>query len=98
MYGIDVKEEGRIGSESLEIKGFSDLPGQTGLMLMTMTVGMMLASFIAPKMAIKTSHKYTMILGFVIAIGGCLIMRNRFTTDTGFMSLFPGLLIFGVLS
>ena len=44
----------------------------------------------------KAGHKYTMILGFVIAIGGCLIMRNRFTPDTGFMSLFPGLLIFGV--
>lgn len=69
---------------------------QTGLMLMPMTVGMMLASYIAPKMAMKTGHKYTMILGFVIAIGGCLFMRNRFTPDTGFMSLFPGLLVFGV--
>ena len=69
---------------------------QTGLMLMPMTVGMMLASFIAPKMSTKTGHKYAMIMGFMIAIGGCLIMRNRFTPDTGFMSLFPGLLIFGV--
>ena len=42
------------------------------------------------------SHKYTMILGFVIAIVGCLAMRNRFTPDTGFMSLFPCLLIYGV--
>ena len=57
---------------------------------------MMLASFIAPKMAIKAGHKYAMIIGFVIAICGCLIMRNRFTPDTGFASLFPGLLIFGV--
>ena len=61
---------------------------ETGLMLMPMTVGMMLVSFIAPKMAMKIGHKYTMILGFVIAIGGCLAMRNRFTPDTGFMSLF----------
>ena len=66
---------------------------ETGLMLMPMTVGMMLVSFIAPKMAMKIGHKYTMILGFVIAIGGCLAMRNRFTPDTGFMSLFPCLLI-----
>ena len=29
---------------------------QTGLMPMPMTVGMMLASFIAPKMAMKTGH------------------------------------------
>lgn len=69
---------------------------ETGLMLMPMTVGMMLVSFIAPKMAMKIGHKYTMILGFVIAIGGCLAMRNRFTPDTSFMSLFPCLLIYGV--
>ena len=69
---------------------------QTGLMLMPMTVGMMLASFIAPKMAVKIGHRYTMLLGFVIAIGGCLIMRNRFTPDTGFVTLFPGLFIYGV--
>lgn len=69
---------------------------ETGLMLMPMTVGMMLASFIAPKMAMRIGHKYTMVLGFVIAIGGCFIMRNRFTPDTSFMSLFPCLLIYGV--
>ena len=69
---------------------------ETGLMLMPMTVGMMSASFLAPKMAMKIGHKYTMIMGFVIAIGGCLAMRNRFTPDTGFMSLFPCLLLYGV--
>ena len=69
---------------------------ETGLMLMPMTVGMMSASFLAPKMAMKIGHKYTMIVGFVIAIGGCLAMRNRFTPDTGFMSLFPCLLLYGV--
>ncbi len=69
---------------------------ETGLILIPMTVGMMTASFAAPKMAMKTGHKYTMVLGFVIAIGGCLMMRNRFTPDTGFMSLFPCLFIFGV--
>ena len=68
---------------------------QTGLMLMPMTVGMMMASFIAPKMAMKASHKYIMILGFVIAISGCLLMRNRFTPDNSFMSLFPSMLIYG---
>ena len=47
---------------------------ETGLMLMPMTVGMMLASFIAPKMAMKIGHKYTMILGFAIAIGVVLTL------------------------
>ena len=69
---------------------------ETGLMLIPMTVGMMTASFAAPKIAMKIGHKYTMVLGFVIAIGGCLMMRDRFTPDTGFMSLFPCLFIFGV--
>lgn len=69
---------------------------ETGLMLIPMTVGMMSASFAAPRMAMKIGHKYTMILGFLISIGGCFIMRNRFTHDAGFMSLFPCLLVFGV--
>ena len=69
---------------------------QTGLMLMPMTVGMMLASFAAPKMAMKIGHKYTMALGFAISIVGCLLMRDRFTADTAFMDLFPCLLIYGV--
>ena len=69
---------------------------ETGLMLIPMTVGMMIASFVAPKMAMMIGHKYTMVLGFVISIGGCFIMRDRFTPDTDFMSLFPCLLIFGV--
>ena len=69
---------------------------ETGLMLIPMTVGMMIASFVAPKMAMMIGHKYTMVLGFVISIGGCFIMRDRFTPDTGFLSLFPCLLIFGV--
>ena len=69
---------------------------ETGLMLLPMTVGMMLASFVAPKMAMKIGHKYTMSLGFVISIGACLLMHNRFTPDISFMSLFPCLLIYGV--
>ena len=68
---------------------------ETCLMLMPMTVGMMLVSFIAPKMAMKIGHKHTMTLGFVIAIGGCFILRNQFAPDASFMRLFPGLLIFG---
>ena len=37
-----------------------------------------------------------MTVGFVIAIGGCIMMRNKFTPDAGFMTLFPCLLIYGV--
>ena len=69
---------------------------KTGLMLMPMTVGMLLVSLIAPRMAMKIGHKYCILAGFVIAVGGCFILRNRFTPDIGFLSLMPGMFIYGV--
>lgn len=69
---------------------------ETGLMLIPMTAGMMLVSLVAPKLATKIGHKYSMILGFAVAIAGCLILRQQFNTDLTFLSLFPGMFIFGV--
>jgi len=68
---------------------------KTGLMLMPMTVGMLLVSFIAPKTAMKIGHRYGMLIGFVIAVGGCFILRNQFKPDAGFLSLLPGMFIYG---
>ena len=68
---------------------------ETGLTLVPMTVGMMAASLVAPKLAVKIGHRYSMILGFAIGIAGCLILRNRFTPDITLTSLLPGMLIFG---
>ena len=68
---------------------------KTGLMIMPMTVGMLLVSLMAPKMAVKIGHKYCMIIGFVIAVCGCFILRNQFRPDAGFLSLLPGMLIYG---
>ncbi|MBQ6326596.1 MAG: MFS transporter [Clostridia bacterium] len=68
---------------------------ETGLMLMPMTVGMLLVSLIAPKIAMSIGHRCGMLIGFVIAIGGCLILRNRFTPDVGFLSLLPGMFVYG---
>ena len=69
---------------------------ETGLTLVVpMTVGMMAASLVAPKLAVKIGHRYSMILGFAIGIAGCLILRNRFTPDITLTSLLPGMLIFG---
>lgn len=68
---------------------------ETGLTLVPMTVGMMAASIVAPKLAVKIGHRYSMILGFAIGIAGCLILRNRFTPDITLTSLLPGMLVFG---
>ena len=68
---------------------------KTGLMLMPMTIGMLLVSLIAPKMAVKIGHRYSILIGFVIAAGGCFILRNKFTPDAGFLSLLPGMFIYG---
>ena len=44
---------------------------ETGLMLITMTAGMLLVSLLAPKVSMKLGRKYSMILGFAVAIVGC---------------------------
>ena len=68
---------------------------ETGLTLVPMTMGMMAASIVAPKLAAKIGHRYSMIPGFAIGIAGCLILRNRFTPDITITSLLPGMFVFG---
>ncbi len=68
---------------------------ETGLILMPMTIGMLSVSLAAPKMAMKIGHRYSMLIGFVIAVGGCFILKDQFTADTGFLSLLPGMFIYG---
>ena len=36
-----------------------------------------------------------MLIGFVIAAGGCLILRTQFTPDVGFLNLLPGMFVYG---
>ena len=68
---------------------------ETGLMLMPMTVGMLLVSLIAPRIAMKIGHRYGILIGFVIAAAGCLILRTQFTPEVGFLSLLPGMFVYG---
>lgn len=67
----------------------------TGLVLLPLTVGMLLLSILAPKFAIKLNHKVTMLIGFIIAIIGCLLLSYQFTLTATFMDLVPGMFIFG---
>ena len=67
----------------------------TGLTLLPLTFGMLLFSLMAPKLAIRLNHKFVMVLGFVIAILGCLILSYQFTLHATFMDLLPGMFVFG---
>lgn len=68
---------------------------RTGLVLLPLTFGMLSLSILAPKFAMKLNHKTTMVIGFVIAIIGCLILSYKFTLTATMMDLLPGMFIFG---
>lgn len=67
----------------------------TGIVLLPLTFGMLIFSIMAPKFAIRLSHKYAMIIGFSIAIVGCLLLSYQFTLTTRFIDLLPGMFIYG---
>lgn len=66
----------------------------TGLTLLSGTAGLLLCSMIAPKLAIKLNHKTMMIIGFIIAIIGAIILRSQFYLDMNYTYLLLGLFIF----
>ncbi len=67
----------------------------TGLILLPLTLGLLLFSVLAPKLAMKFNHKTIMIMGFVISIIGCLLLSYQFTLTANFMDILPGMFIFG---
>ncbi|MCR5026189.1 MAG: MFS transporter [Methanobrevibacter sp.] len=67
----------------------------TGLVLLPFTIGLLLFAVIAPKLAIKLNHKIIMLIGFAIAIAGCLLLSHQFTLTTRFTDILPGMLISG---
>ena len=87
---------GSLFSVSIYLQTVLDLSAfNTGLVLLPLTFGMLIFSVIAPRIAIKVSHKYAMIIGFAIAIIGCLILSYQFTLTATFMDLLPGMFIYG---
>ena len=69
---------------------------KTGLMLLPLTLGMLLVSLTVSKFTTKFGHKALMLFGFAVAIVGCLILSRQFTVDASFLSLAPGMFIFGI--
>ena len=68
----------------------------TGLTLLPSTVGLLITSLIAPKLAIKFNHKIIMVIGFILAIGSTFLLKYQFGLNTHFIDLAPGLTVFGL--
>ena len=68
----------------------------TGLAVLPLTVGLLLSSILAPKLAIKTSHKKIIITGFIIAIIGTFLLKYNFGLNTNVVDLIPGLGVLGI--
>ena len=88
---------GSLFSVSIYLQTVLDLSAfNTGLVLLPLTFGMFIFSILAPKFAKKIGHKYAMVIGFVIAIIGCLLLSYQFRLSTTFLDLLPGMFIYGV--
>ncbi len=74
----------------LQLDAFS-----TGLNLLPATMGMLIASIIAPKLIGKLTHKIVMAIGFLISIIAVSILSTQFGVNTSFESIAPGMFLFG---
>ncbi|MGL4669795.1 MAG: MFS transporter [Methanobacteriaceae archaeon] len=70
-------------------------PFQTGLVLMAMTTGLLVLSFVAPKLIKWLSHKQVISIGLIMGIIGTIMLSNKFGLSTGLWDIVPGMLILG---
>ena len=94
---VGVSMAGAIFSISVYLqsaRGFSAI--QTGINLLPLTLGMLLVALLASNIAIKLGHKLTMLIGFVLAIIGSLILCRQFDGDATLLTLGPGMFILGM--
>lgn len=69
---------------------------KTGLTLLPATIGLLITSILAPKLAMRFNHKIIMIIGFIIAIGSTFLLKYQFGLNTRFIDLAPGLTVLGL--
>lgn len=67
----------------------------TGLYLLPDTVGMLIASVIAPRLTKKISHRIIMSIGFLISIIAAAMLSTQFGINTTFESIALGMFLFG---
>lgn len=66
-----------------------------GLSLLPLTMSMLVFSLIAHRLAHYIKPTYLVSLGLIIAILGCLMLRNTFTLETTLLDLVPGTAFIG---
>jgi MFS family permease len=76
------------------VRGYSAI--QTGLSLTPATIGILLASALAERMAQRRLQKRLIAGGFLFAIVGIILLLTLGQATTNVLALVPGLLIFGV--
>lgn len=68
----------------------------TGLALMPLTIGLLVFSLFAPKLSLKIkSHKKVLILGLLVAIIGCFLLKYKFGLNTKIQDIVVGMFLIG---
>lgn len=68
----------------------------TGLNLLPLTIGILVASLISSKLTVRFNHKFMICLGFLIAIAGSLLLSYQFTLVPSFEIILPEMFILGI--
>jgi MFS family permease len=76
------------------VRGYNAI--QTGLILIPATIGILLSSALAQRMAQRRSQSTLIRSGFVITIAGMLLLLWLASATSSILNFIPGLLLFGV--
>ena len=77
-----------------EVRHFDAI--QTGLMLTPATVGVLVASAAAGRLARRHPQRWLIIAGFAVTLAGMLLLLALVSKDSSVLSFVPGLLLFGL--
>ncbi len=77
-----------------EVRHFDAI--QTGLMLTPATVGVLVASAAAGRLARRHPQRRLIIAGFAVTLAGMLLLLALVSKDSSVLSFVPGLLLFGL--
>lgn len=64
--------------------------------LMPLALLMMLASGLAPRIAVRVGLRATMVTGVILAVIGLILMATLISADGGYLPVLPGLIILGL--
>ena len=77
-----------------EVRGYSAIG--TGVVFTAATVGILVSSFAAPRLAKKYSQRTLIVAGFVIALAGIALFLGFVDASSKVVAFVPGLLLIGV--